>query len=222
MEGLAAKFLVTVALASCSAGAFADTLEDAPTEPATASAALEGAQYKLSLPNSSAYVLRDAPEYRLQGRWGKPAPLPEATRPIAKYLPPVDLPYQAEVLAAAQASGLEPALIHAVIRVESAYNPTAVSPMGAVGLMQLMPDTAKRYGVKNSRDPTENIRGGTEYLVELKRMFDGDLNLVLAAYNAGENAVLRYGRAIPRFPETLQYIPRVLAEYERLRTLLPW
>jgi soluble lytic murein transglycosylase-like protein len=196
----------------------ADAAAETPTQ---ASGPTLESIHRLQLSTPAGYQLRDSPEYRLQGRWGKPAPLPEAVPPVAKHLPPVDLPYHDKVLAAAEKSGLEPALIHAVIRVESAYNPAAVSPKGAVGLMQLMPDTAKRYGVKNSRDPAENIRGGTEYLIELKQMFDGNLDLVLAAYNAGEKAVIRYGNTVPRFPETIQYIPRVLAEYERLRRLIP-
>jgi soluble lytic murein transglycosylase-like protein len=173
--------------------------------------------HRLHLTNSDDYRLKSSPEYRLQGRWGKPAQLPRANPPVLD--PPfiMKLPYHDEVVAAARGAGLEPALIHAVIYVESAYNPAAVSPKGAVGLMQLMPDTARRYGVIDSKDPVQNIRGGTQYLTDLKRMFENDLALVLAAYNAGESAVLRSGRSIPGFPETLRYVPRVLKEYERLR-----
>jgi soluble lytic murein transglycosylase-like protein len=224
MEHLITKFFLVAALAAVSSAPMAETADANASAPETA-ASHDDAQaidsHKLNLANPADYRLNVSSEYRLQGPWGKPA-APEITPPIVKQPPQMDLPFHDEVLAAAHTSGLDPALIHAVIRVESDYNATAVSPKGAVGLMQLMPETARRYGVKNSKDPAENIRGGTEYLIDLKRMFGGDLRLVLAAYNAGENAVLRYGRAIPRFPETLQYIPRVLAEYERLRSLLPW
>jgi len=119
--------------------------------------------------------------------------------------------------AAAQASQLEPALIHAVIAAESGYNPSALSPKGAVGLMQLMPQTAKRYSVTNPLDPLQNIQGGARYLRDLLRMFNNDLKLALAAYNAGENAVMKYGNRIPPFPETLAYVPRVLSYYRMYR-----
>jgi soluble lytic murein transglycosylase-like protein len=105
---------------------------------------------------------------------------------------------------------LRPALVHAVIRAESAYKPDAVSSKGAVGLMQLMPGTAERYGVTDRRDPEQNMRGGSAYLRDLLVMFDRDLQLALAAYNAGENAVKRYGNAIPPFPETQDYVRKVI------------
>lgn len=215
-------FLIAAGIAAVCAPAVSQAQNAFGTvESVTTASTSDTDPHKLQLPNPEAYQLKDSPDYRLQGRWGKPALLPKAVPPLAKNRPPVDLPYHDKVVAAAEKSRLEPALIHAVIRIESAYNPGAVSPKGAVGLMQLMPDTARRYGVKNSRDPAENIHGGTQYLVDLKQMFDGDLNLVLAAYNAGEKAVIRYGNAVPRFPETIRYIPRVLAEYERLRRLIP-
>jgi len=105
---------------------------------------------------------------------------------------------------------LHPELLHAVIRVESAYNPAAVSPAGAIGLMQLMPATAARYGVSNIYDPAENIRGGARYLRFLLDMFDQDLRLALAGYNAGENAVVKYGNQVPPYPETQQYVRKVM------------
>ena len=92
---------------------------------------------------------------------------------------------------AAAESQLRPALVHAVVRAESAYRTDAVSSKGAVGLMQLMPATAERYDVDDRRDPAQNLRGGTQYLRDLLVMFDNDLQLALAAYNAGENAVIR-------------------------------
>ncbi|OGA30932.1 MAG: hypothetical protein A3G80_13485 [Betaproteobacteria bacterium RIFCSPLOWO2_12_FULL_62_13b] len=125
--------------------------------------------------------------------------------------------YAGLIEAAAQASQLEPALIHAVIAAESGYNPSALSPKGAVGLMQLMPQTAKRYSVTNPLDPLQNIQGGARYLRDLLRMFNNDLKLALAAYNAGENAVMKYGNRIPPFPETLAYVPRVLSYYRMYR-----
>jgi len=105
---------------------------------------------------------------------------------------------------------LDPELLHAVVRTESAYNPSAVSSAGATGLMQLMPGTAKRYGVKDIWDPLDNLRGGARYLRDLLDMFDNDLRLALAGYNAGENAVKKYGNRIPPYPETQQYVRKVL------------
>jgi len=111
--------------------------------------------------------------------------------------------------------GLESALLHAVISVESSYNPKAVSSKGAAGLMQLMPQTAKRYGVADSFDPRQNLNGGARYLKDLLRMFNNDTSLALAAYNAGEHAVMKYGNRVPPYGETLQYVPRVLDYYQR-------
>ena len=114
---------------------------------------------------------------------------------------------------AARTHGLDAKLIHAVIRAESGYNENAISSKGAVGLMQLIPATAQRYGVVNSYDPTENISGGTRYLRDLLKMFNGDVELALAGYNAGENAVIRAGNRIPPYPETMAYVPKVLNFY---------
>jgi soluble lytic murein transglycosylase-like protein len=123
--------------------------------------------------------------------------------------------YAVHVDAAAQASHVDPALIHAVISAESGYNARAQSPKGAVGLMQLMPDTARRYRVSDRLDPAQNIHGGARYLADLLQMFNNDLSLTLAAYNAGEKAVMKYGNRIPPYPETAAYVPRVLAYYRR-------
>jgi hypothetical protein len=123
--------------------------------------------------------------------------------------------YNSQVMAASQETQVEPALIHAVISVESAYNPSARSHAGAVGLMQLMPQTAKRYGVTDRLDPAQNIKGGARYLRDLKAMFNDNLHLVLAAYNAGEEAVMKYGRKIPPYRETQNYVPKVLHHYQR-------
>ena len=112
---------------------------------------------------------------------------------------------------------LHPGLIHAMVRVESAYNPQAVSRRGAQGLMQLMPETAARYGVGDSYDPKQNLEGGARYLKDLLKEFEFDIRLALAAYNAGENAVKKYGNQIPPFAETQEYVDKVMGEYERMR-----
>jgi soluble lytic murein transglycosylase-like protein len=114
---------------------------------------------------------------------------------------------------AARTHGVDPRLVHAVIRAESGYNDRAQSNKGAVGLMQLIPATAERMGVKNPFDPVENIFGGTRYLSQLIRMFNGNIELALAGYNAGENAVIRHGNQIPPFAETQAYVPKVMAFY---------
>ena len=119
---------------------------------------------------------------------------------------------------ASRAYGVEKALVHAVISAESGYNPYAMSRTGALGLMQLMPETAKRYGVKNILDPIENINGGVRYLKDLLVLFNGSVELAVAAYNAGENAVIRFGNKIPPYAETVQYVPKVLAFYRRFQT----
>lgn len=109
-------------------------------------------------------------------------------------------------------------LLHAVILAESAYNPEAKSPAGAMGLMQLMPDTASRYGVANVWDPVQNLEGGARYLRDLLDMFENNLRLALAAYNAGEGAVKKYGNRIPPYPETQDYVEKVVAYYLGERT----
>lgn len=126
--------------------------------------------------------------------------------------------YTRYVQEAARANNVEPALIHAVIAAESGYDSFARSSKGAVGLMQLMPETARRYRVANRLDPAQNIHGGAQYLRDLLRMFDNDLRLALAAYNAGEQAVVRYGNRIPPYRETVEYVPRVMAYYRKYRT----
>ena len=125
--------------------------------------------------------------------------------------------YAKPIQDAAKATRLDPALIHAVISAESGYNPLARSRKGAAGLMQLMPETAKRYGVKNRLDPEQNISGGARYLRDLIRMFNNDVQLAVAAYNAGENAVVRAGNRIPPFQETMTYVPRVMTYYKKYR-----
>ncbi|BCX82036.1 hypothetical protein MIT9_P1618 [Methylomarinovum caldicuralii] len=107
---------------------------------------------------------------------------------------------------------LDPRLLHAVIRAESAYDPKAVSPKGAVGLMQLLPRTARRYGIDDPRDPKANLEAGARYLRDLLRRFK-DVRLAVAAYNAGEAAVEKYGNRIPPYRETRRYVARVMQFY---------
>ena len=115
----------------------------------------------------------------------------------------------AEVIRAhANRWGIEEAVVKAVIHTESTFNPAAVSPKGAMGLMQLMPATARRFGVRSAFDPGENIRAGVQYLAWLLRRYGGDWRLALAGYNAGEGAVDRY-RGVPPFPETRSYVDKV-------------
>lgn len=113
----------------------------------------------------------------------------------------------------AQETRIRAELIHAVVRAESAYKADAVSKKGATGLMQLMPGTARRYGVGDMYDPYQNLKGGALYLRDLLTMFDQNLQLALAAYNAGENAVIKYGRQIPPYPETQNYVRKVMGFY---------
>ncbi len=112
----------------------------------------------------------------------------------------------------AQRHGLDPRLVDLVIRMESGYDPRAVSPKGARGVMQLMPDTARAYSVLDVFDPVENIRGGVRYLSDLMNRFGSDVGLALAAYNAGPQAVDRYG-GVPPFEETRRYVNAILASY---------
>jgi len=113
--------------------------------------------------------------------------------------------------------GIPRSLLHAVVTAESAYDANAVSRAGAVGLMQLMPETAKRYGVRNRRDPSDNMNGGTHYLRDLLHLFNNNLVLALAAYNAGEGAVKRHGNQVPPYKETRNYVKKVIAFYKKYR-----
>jgi soluble lytic murein transglycosylase-like protein len=117
---------------------------------------------------------------------------------------------------AARSQSVHPELVRAVIVVESAFNPHAVSKRGAVGLMQLRPATARRYGVADAFDPEQNIAAGVHYLRDLLTRYGNNLELTLAAYNAGEDAVERYGHSIPPFAETQHYVPTVLRIYRSL------
>lgn len=144
-----------------------------------------------------------------------------AAQPDARWLLSHSSQYDSLIDSAARAQTLQPALVRALIVVESGFNPRAVSKKGAVGLMQLLPSTARRYGVKDPYDPSENVRAGAHYLRDLLARYHSNVELALAAYNAGEDAVERYGRQIPPFPETLNYVPSVLAVYQKLLAIGP-
>lgn len=131
--------------------------------------------------------------------------------------------YEVFVNQAAKEFALEPALLKAIMAAESGFNPAAVSPKGAIGLMQIMPDTAERYGVKSDKkktvqqkltDPRTNIRLGAHYLRDLLRLFPLKQDLVIASYNAGENAIKKYNNQIPPFPETRNYVQVVAQFYQ--------
>jgi soluble lytic murein transglycosylase-like protein len=129
--------------------------------------------------------------------------------------------YDSIIERAATAASVEPNLLRAVIVVESGFNSRAVSKRGAMGLMQLMPATATRFGVSNPYDPLQNVHAGARYLKFLIDRFGQDVSLALAAYNAGEDAVDRNGGQIPPFSETMAYVPRVLKIYQMLRNQQP-
>jgi soluble lytic murein transglycosylase-like protein len=140
--------------------------------------------------------------------------------------PDLDLPSEADVrrfapivARAARVHGVDEALVHAVIFAESSYDPDAISPAGATGLMQLMPATAEQYGVRDLFDPAQNVSGGVRLLRDLLDRFDGNLELALAAYNAGAGAVIRAGHRVPPRPETVAYVPKVIDYYRHFRTL---
>ena len=129
--------------------------------------------------------------------------------------------YESLIESAAGAAAVEANLLRAVIIVESGFNPRAVSKKGALGLMQLMPATAQRFGAFNALDPRQNITAGARYLRFLMDRFGHDVRLALAAYNAGEEAVDRNGGQVPPFTETLAYVPRVLKFYRMLDQARP-
>ncbi len=172
----------------------------------------DGTVHFTNVPNDSRFKV-----YLKEKR--KPDPVTDTlASEIRHYDPKARARYAKHIQDAARANKLEPALIHAVISAESGYNPFARSHKGAAGLMQLMPETAKRYGVTNRLDPAQNIQGGARYLRDLVRMFNNDLQLAVAAYNAGENAVVKYGNRIPPYAETMTYVPRVMTYYKKYRT----
>ncbi len=153
------------------------------------------------------------PRYRREGL------VTRATLRVVQPVRAVPL-YAREIGQAAERYGVPEPLIRAVIRIESGYNPRAVSRRGARGLMQLMPETAAFLGVRDSFDPRENIEGGVRHLRGLMDRFGYDLPLALAAYNAGEQAVMAFS-GIPPYPETREYVSRVLGLYNGTPRIVP-
>jgi soluble lytic murein transglycosylase-like protein len=127
--------------------------------------------------------------------------------------------YDREIKDTARRYKVDPALVKAVIHAESRFNPDARSRRGAIGLMQLMPSTAKLLGVSDPRRVTDNIEGGVKYLAKLLKLFKGNLNHCIAAYNAGEGAVVRYG-GVPPYRETRAYVQKVLSLFEQYRAVV--
>ncbi|MBV8045821.1 MAG: lytic transglycosylase domain-containing protein [Paludibacterium sp.] len=139
-------------------------------------------------------------------------PLDQPLAPLARFTPAAK-PLQELIDQTAARFGIDPGLLHALIQVESGYDAEARSAKGAIGLMQLMPQTGRRFGAGRLEDPVDNLNAGTRYLAWLYRRFGGDLPLTLAAYNAGEGAVARFGNRIPPYPETAGYVANVLRRY---------
>jgi len=133
---------------------------------------------------------------------------------VEEVVGPVGTDFRSLAIATARKHGLDPELVLAVVGVESAFRPKAVSSKGAQGLMQLMPATAASLGVTDALDPAQNLDGGVRHLGSLLTLYGGDLSRALAAYNAGEGAVARHG-GIPPFKETREYVKRVLERYQR-------
>ena len=154
------------------------------------------------------------------------APVRAGTALLQAARPDLDLPSEAEfrrfapiVARTARAHGVDEALVHAVIFAESSYDPDAISPAGASGLMQLMPATAAHYGVRDLFDPAQNVNGGVRFLRDLLAKFDGNVELALAAYNAGAYAVIRAGNRVPPNPATAAYVPKVIDYYRHFQAL---
>jgi len=168
----------------------------------------DGVAHFSNVPSDSRYKL-------LVATPGEIAPAPAEKGPSINWLAR-SAQYDGVIRGAAKDATIQAALVRAVIVVESGFNPRATSKKGAIGLMQLLPATAKRYGVKNIYDPEQNVRAGARYLSDLLARFDSNLELALAAYNAGEEAVERYGRHVPPFRETLAYVPSVMKVYQHL------
>jgi soluble lytic murein transglycosylase-like protein len=166
----------------------------------------DGVRHYTDVPDSNRYKLlvMSPQDMTRSGERYDPALLARATQ------------YDSIIETAAVSSAVEANLLRAVIVVESGFNSRAVSKRGAVGLMQLMPATASRFGVSNPYDPKQNVRAGARYLKFLIDRFGQNIRLALAAYNAGEDAVDRNGGQIPPFTETMAYVPRVLKIYQML------
>ena len=168
---------------------------------------LRGDKYRLQLKGGTAEVSAEEvvsiePEEIFE-------PLPE---PLGE-----NTPYHQIIRAAAEKYGVDADLIHCVIAVESNFNPKAISRMNARGLMQLLPKTAARMGVKNIFDPKENVDGGTSYLRDMLARYHNDVTLALAAYNAGPESVTKYGNRVPPYRETQLYVQTIARGYAKIK-----
>jgi soluble lytic murein transglycosylase-like protein len=186
-----------------------------------AQAAAAEPAYKFQAPDGSV-IFTDkplAPPFKLVKRlkltWGERRARIPKPRINIKAAPQNRRRFDGLIAETAEKHRLLPELLHAVIEAESAYDPSAVSHAGAVGLMQLMPATAKRFGVVDRTDPRQNLDGGATYLRFLLDYFSNDLTLALAGYNAGENAVEKYERRVPPYKETRGYVAKVLTFFRR-------
>jgi soluble lytic murein transglycosylase-like protein len=170
----------------------------AASQPVPAAEAIAASPFRLRLVNAAQYRLQPHADDERRNEGGPEHPFQDAVRE------------------AATTHGVDAALLRAVIGVESAWRADAVSPKGAIGLMQLMPDTARRFGTVRPEEPAANLKAGAAYLRYLIDSHGNDLGLALAAYNAGEGAVRRH-HGIPPYAETRQYVPKVLAAYGRFK-----
>jgi soluble lytic murein transglycosylase-like protein len=217
MHSPAALMLSLLALASGSAMAgstsiYVTTLEDG----------LPSYSHDSQDLNSILHMTVSEPPPRPKQRLSSPLLRITAALPLANAVAG-DKSLESLVTAASRAYGVPKALLLAVMHAESSFNPAAISPVGAVGLMQIMPPTGARYGVhRQLHDPQNNIDVGARYLKDLLEMFRGDTELALAAYNAGEGAVIKHGSRIPPYKETRAYVPKVMGLYERYNKRLPW
>jgi len=156
--------------------------------------------------------------FNFTGFFFSPAMAPVGAKATAPETIPEDIPLSGDcdldwiIFRAGEKAGVDPRFIHAVINQESKYNPKAVSYVGAQGLMQMMPATAKRFGLKDPFDPAQNVEAGTKYLKWLLQRFNGDVSLALAGYNAGEGAVDKY-KGVPPFGETQNYVKKIVSSY---------
>jgi hypothetical protein len=198
------RFFIAVLVAIAQLGVIAgELLADTPLTP-----------YRLTVENTDKFLFSGGKFYT--------NPLGLAKENTASTAQFANKPFSAQIERAAHRAAIDPALVHAVIQIESGYDPKARSPKGALGLMQVMPLTALRYGVPNAdREPEANLKAGTRYLSDLLKLFDNRLDLALAAYNAGENAVIRNRMRVPPYRETEQYVPAVLAKYREWQELRP-
>ena len=157
----------------------------------------------------------------LTGLYFSPALAPTVRAHAQKGVIPLDIPQSGDhdldliIFHAGEREGIDPRFIHAIIKQESKYDPDAHSPAGALGLMQLMPATAKRFDCNDLKDEACNVDAGTKYLAWLLKRFDGDVKLALAAYNAGEGTVDKY-QGVPPYPETQDYVNKIVANYGKV------